>query len=317
MQDRNANNSQKYKNDSDGLFCIDRKPLVVSGKWLKIASLYKEIWYEKQIVDDPEMFINNLKSSKLNADIFTFSQRIPDWKPKYKYNIMWDNVAAIPITEYQEWWERLSSGMRKDVNRSVKKGVIVKEVKLNEKLIHGIVEINNDTRIRQGKVFPHYGKTFETVRKEYSTYPDNSIFIGAYYQDELVGIVKIVFVGDLACIMEFLSKTKYYDKRPSNAMIAKAVELLEYKNKSYFTYGPYYYGKKTKSTLVDFKRRCGFERILYPRYFIPLSLKGYAAIKLNLQLGLIGILPGNIFSALVYLRSIVYRKGKAGLQGRK
>ena len=287
---------------------IDNKLVVIAGKWIKVAAVHDEDWLEGPVIDNPELFISKLKESELKADIFTFAQKIPNCKPRYKFNMEWDNVAAIPITTYQDWWKKVSSDMRKDVKRAEKRGIIIKEVEFSDEIVQGVIEINNDTPIRQGRHFVHYGKDFETVKKEYSTYLDRSEFIGAYCKNELVAIIKMVYVGELACFMEILSKTKHNDKRPTNALIAKAVEICEKKRKSYLTYGKYYYGNKQKSSFVDFKRRNGFERILFPRYYVPLTVKGRISIKLKLQLGLLGILPGTLISILVNLRSYLYQK---------
>jgi hypothetical protein len=273
-----------------------------------MAVIQDEDWLEGQVVGDPELFVAKLKECKLKADIFTFGQKIPNTKPRYKYHMEWDNVAAIPITGFQDWWGRVSTDMRKDVNRAKKREVIVKVVEFNDELVKGIIGIHNDTPTRQGTVFVHYGKKFDVVKKDYGTYLDRSEFIGAYYKDELIGLIKMVYVGELACFMQILSKTAHHDKRPTNALIAKTVEISEEKGKAYLTYGKYYYGNKQKSSLVDFKRRNGFERILFPRYYIPLTLKGRIAIKVKLHLGLTGILPGNLLSFLVNLRSYLNQR---------
>lgn len=290
------------------MFYVDDKPIVVSGKWLRLAEIKGEDWLPGQIIDEPHVFIERLRESGLKADIFTFAQKIPDCKPKYSFNMQWDNMAAIPITSYQEWIDSVSSDMRKDLKRAEKRGVIVREVEFGDELIRGVVEINNETPIRQGKPFRHYGKDFLTVKREYATFPDTSQFIAAYYNDELIGIIKMIYVGELACLMEILSKTAHYDKRPTNAMIARAVEVSVQKGCSYLTYGRYFYGNKEKSSFVDFKRRNGFVRIRFPRYYIPLTTRGKLAIKLRLQLGLLGILPGSLISFMVELRAMMYRK---------
>jgi len=287
---------------------IDGLPVRVSKKWIKVAAVYDEDWLPGQVVSNPESFISRLRDSRLEADIFTFAQKIPDTKPKYQYPMEWDNVAAIPITTYADWWKQVSTDMRKDVKRAEKRGIVVKEVEFSDEIVRGVVEINNETPIRQGRPFVHYGKSFEVVNKEYSTYLDTCEFLVAYYEDELVGIIKMVYVGDLACIMEILSKTAHNDKRPVNALIAKAVAVCEKKQKSYLTYGPFFYGNKKKSSFVDFKRRNGFLRIVFPRYYVPLTFKGKIAIKLKLQRGWIGILPGFLISFLVDLRSKMYRR---------
>ncbi|MGD0236923.1 MAG: hypothetical protein ABSC55_20620 [Syntrophorhabdales bacterium] len=302
---------EKKSITNDALFCIDNKPIVIAGKWIKVAAVHDEDWLAGQVIDNPESFISKLKESELRADIFTFAQKIPDCKPRYKFNMEWGNAAAIPITTYQEWWGRVPSDLRKDVRRAQKRGLVIEEVALNDELIRGVVEMNNETPIRQGRRFVHYGLDFETVKKGYSTYLDRSAFIGAFYENELVGIIKMVYVGELACLMEILSKIEHYDKRPTNALIAKAVEICDRERKSYLTFGRYYYGNKEKSSIVDFKRRNGFERIIFPRYYVPLTAKGRVAVKLKLQLGLLGILPGTLISVLVNLRSHLHRRALA------
>lgn len=287
---------------------IDGWDILVIGRWLKMASVFDEDWHDRSIMANPAVFAEKIKKNGLRADIFTFAQRIPDCKPRYSYRFEWDNVAAIPITSYQDWWRRLTSDRRKDVKRAEKQGIVVKRVGLDDELINGIVEINNDVPFRQGKRFRHYGKDFETVKREYETFPERSEFLAAYFNDELVAILKMVYVGELACFLEILSKTKYHDKRPVNALISKAVEIAAEKKITYLTYGRYQYGNKRSSSFADFKQRNGFERIVFPRYYIPLTIKGRVAIRFRLQRGLLGILPGPLVTALVHLRSYFYMK---------
>jgi hypothetical protein len=288
-------------------FQIDGWDIVVRGRWLRTASVFDEDWHDRPIMADPAAFAAKIKAGGRGVDLFTFAQKIPDCKPRYPYRTEWDNVAAIPITSYSDWWERLSSDRRKDVKRAEKQGIVVKRVGLDDDLVRGIVELNNDVPFRQGKRFKHYGKDFDTVKREYATFPGRSEFLAAYFNDELAAILKMVYVGELACFLEILSRTKYHDKRPVNALIAKAVEIAVEEKKSYLTYGRYQYGNKRRSSFADFKQRNGFERIVFPRYYIPLTLKGRAALRFRLQQGLLGLLPGPLVTALVRWRSRLYR----------
>jgi hypothetical protein len=286
---------------------IDDRTVVVTGRFISTAAVHDESWLEGQVVENPENFIHKLKTSKLNADIFTFVQKIPDTQPKYKYHFEWDNVAAIPITTFKEWWEkRLPQVTRKSVRRAAKRGVTSKVSEFNDELINGIIGIHNDTLLRQGVPNADYGKDFNVVKEEYSSYLDKSLFIGAYLESELIGIIKLVQMGQLASIMQIISKTTHYDKRPTNVLITKAVEVCEKKGISFLIYGKYVYGNKADSSLTEFKRRNGFEQINMPRYYIPLTLKGKIAINLNIHLGLLGILPSNVISFLRKLRSKWY-----------
>ena len=294
--------------DQRGIIPIDGWDIVVKGKWLKTAVIVDEDWHDRPIMADPADFAKKIGRSGIKADIFAFAQKIPDCKPRYDFAFEWDNVAAIPITSYQDWWQRLTSDRRKDVKRAEKQGIIVKRVGLDDELVRGIVEINNDVPFRQGKRFKHYGKDFETTKREYATFPDRSEFLAATFNDELAAILKMVYVGELACFLEILSKTKYNDKRPINALISKAVEIAVEKKKTYLTYGRSQYGNKKRSSFADFKQRNGFERIVFPRYYIPLTAKGRAAVRLRLTRGLLGILPGPLVTAILDVRSRVTRK---------
>lgn len=283
---------------------IDDRTVIVTGKWVRIAAVRGEEWSAGQGVADPDLFVTKLKESGLKADIFAFSQKLPDTQPRYKYHIEWDNVAAIPITSFAEWWEkRLPQVTRKSIRRAGKRGVIAKATEFNDELVEGIIGVHNDTPMRQGRPFAHYGKDFDLVKKEYGTYEDRSQFVGAYFGSELIGIIKLIYLGNSASIMQILTKTQHYDKRPTNVLIAKAVEICEKKNIPFLIFGKFVYGKKTSSSLTEFKRRNGFEQILLPRYYIPLTLKGKIALKLKLHLGLLGMLPSGAISFLRDLRS--------------
>jgi hypothetical protein len=291
---------------------IDGRVVLARGRWIKTAEIHDEFWLEGPAVGDPGPFLAELKRSGLGADLFTFAERIPQTRPGHPYHVEWDNVAAIPIISYQDWWAGLSTDMRKDIKRAAQREVVTRAVALDEELVRGIVDIHDESPLRQGSVFRHYGKDFDTVKREYGTFPERSEFIGAYLKDELIGLIKMVYVGELACMMQILSKARHFDKRPTNALIAKAVEICEAKGKSYLTYGKYYYGNKVKSSLVDFKHRNGFVRILFPRYYVPLTAKGRAFIRLRLYRGPLGLLPGGLISLLVGLRSFVNRRIRPG-----
>src|SRR5205823_2613153 len=104
-------------------------------------------------------------------------------------------------------------------------GVVVKEAEFDDAFVEGIRHINDETPVRQGRTFWHYQKDFETVKAENSTYADRNIFIGAYYENELIGYVRMTTAGSVAHVINILCKQQHYDKRPANALLAKAVEI--------------------------------------------------------------------------------------------
>src|SRR5712692_1617259 len=93
---------------------IEGRTVVVTGKGLKIASIKDEGVVEGEPVPNPEKFIGELQQAGLRMDIFSFAQRIPDFTPKFRYRFEWDNVAAIPISSFEDWWtNRLPQESRK------------------------------------------------------------------------------------------------------------------------------------------------------------------------------------------------------------
>ena len=143
------------------------RTVVVTGKWIRTAEIRDEQVVEGTSVEDPELFITRLKESELKADIFTFTQRPPEITPKYDYHFDWDNWAVIPTTSFKDWWEnRLPQESRKNVRRAAKRGVVVRVVPFDDDLVEGIHRIYNETPVRQGKRFWHFGKDVETVRRE-------------------------------------------------------------------------------------------------------------------------------------------------------
>ena len=169
------------------------------------------------------------------------------------------------------------------------------------RFLEGISRIYNEVPVRQGKHFWHYGKDLQTIRHALATYLERSLFIGAYYQDELVGFMKITWVGTTATITQILSLKKHFDKRPNNLMIAKAIEICEKEGMSHFIYGNFVYFDPN-STLTEFKRRHGFEPVQLPRYYIPLTLKGSIAIGLGLHRGIAGNTPKAIMRQFLRIR---------------
>jgi hypothetical protein len=284
---------------------VDGKNIIVRGRWLRTAFIHNEEWLETE-VGDPALCVRTLKNQEpdgLSADIFTFAQKISATSPKYAYPVEWDSVAAVPITTFTNWWEGLPQETRKNVRRSRKRGVVVQVRKLDASLLQDLVDLNNDSPLRQGKVFTHYGKTRDQVTKDQVDFLDRSDYICAYTDQELIGIVKLVYRGDVASILTFLPKARHNDKRPANALIAKVVELCEEKGMSYLTYGMFNYGNKRDTPLREFKIRNGFNEVLVPRFYVPLSLKGTVSVRLKLHRGLLGLMPHSVITILVNTRA--------------
>jgi hypothetical protein len=197
--------------------------------------------------------------------------------------------------------------VRQNVRRAKRDGVVIKCVPFDDRLVWQIKEICDETPVRQGMRFWHYGKTFDEIKDVHGTYASRADYIGAYFGDELIGFVKLVYAGNIARTMNVISKQRYFHLRPTNALIAKAVEICAQKNVSHLVYGEYRFPGKAQSSLAGFKKRNGFEEVLSPRYFIPLTPKGSLFIKLGLHRGLRRCVPEPIGELLLSLREWLLR----------
>jgi hypothetical protein len=120
----------------------------------------------------------------------------------------------------------------------------------------------------------------------------------------MIGFLHLVYREDVAAILNLTVKPSHSDKRPANALIARAVEICEARGISHISYGLYNYGNKRDSSLREFKIRNGFKEILVPRYFVPITPWGQLCMKVNLHRGLIGILPHWVISSGVRARAL-------------
>jgi len=200
---------------------IDGFELVTTGRWFKTATVKSEDYVLGDAAAASDQLIAGLKTQSISADIFSFVQRPPDITPRFAFPMHWDNVALLPILGYAEWWEkRLNQDTRRCVRVATKRGLIVRPVQFDDAFCEGIQGIYNETPYRQGRKFWHYGKDLQTVKEENGTFVDRSEFIGAYHESELVGFLKMVYVGKTASIMQILSKMSHFDRRPMNALMA-------------------------------------------------------------------------------------------------
>jgi hypothetical protein len=283
------------------LECIEIKGqhFTVTGGLVKIVSLDEE-WFED--VNDPEHVIRTLKNSGMGADIFTFWQRLPDLEPRHGYYKELESIAVLPVQGFDHWFNKqISSRLRSQIRKAKKDGLEIRETAYDDEFVRGMTDIFNETPVRQGRRFWHYGKDFETVKRQFSTYVHRESMIGAYYQGEMIGLMMLANAGNYGLTGQIISKVKHRDKVTNNALIGKAVEVCERNNLPHLVY--FFW---TDDSLAEFKRRCGFEKQETPRYFVPLTAKGALALKMGLHRGWRNAIPGQVKVPLKKLRKFWY-----------
>lgn len=272
-----------------------------------MARIFDEPWLDLPPIENPAGFVQAVRDTGIRADLFTFAQQLPEVEPRFNTEFMeWDNVAAAPSSNYNQWWESLPQESRKNTRRAQKKGITVQPAVFDDALVAGIKRIYDETPLRQGRKFWHYGKDLATIKRENSSYLDRSQFIGAYLEGQLIGFIKMVYVGSTSRIMQVLSMNQHFDKYPANALVTAAMEACAKRPVDHFIYGQYVYGTKANSSITEFKRRNGFVQILLPRYYVPLTPVGRAALSAGLHRGLANSLPEPVVNFLLDTRSAVY-----------
>lgn len=280
----------------------------IQGRFPRIATIEGDKYC---FLDDPLSFVEELRKSKTRIDLFSFIQRLPETTPKYAFPMEWDNFAALPITTYEHWWNQvLGFKGRNKAKQAEKKHVRLQEIPFNQELIEGIWRIYNETPVRQGKPFPHYGMPLEKVRDYAGTFLDQSFFIGAFFENTLIGFSKVTLdeTRTQAGLMHIVSLIQHRDKAPTNALIAQAVKSCAERKVAYLVYSNFAYGNKQRDSLSDFKERNGFQRINIPRYYVPLTGTGKIALQLGLHHKLVDRLPENLITRLRNYRADWYSR---------
>jgi hypothetical protein len=282
------------------------KKIQIRGSLVRVARLDADTYH---FLEDPEPMLEGLRNCGNRIDLFTFMQRLPETSPKYSYPMEWDNLAVLPVSTFDHWWNhQIKSFPRNRARQAGKKGVVFREVPFDDALVKGIWEIYNETPIRQGRRFPHYGKDINTVHREGATYLDSSVFIGAFLGGSLIGFIKLVHDESRtqAGLMNILSMNRHRDKAPTNALIAEAVRSCAERGISYLVYANFAYGEKQASSLAHFKEVNGFARVDLPRYYVPLTAIGRAAFEFGLHRRLAERIPDSLAAKYRDLREAWY-----------
>jgi hypothetical protein len=288
---------------------INRPEMKVTGSVLKIASLRHE-WFE--FLDSPAAFVETLQLEKPVADVFTFLQEAHYARPSLGYHKEAASASVLTFKSYEDWWTNLHFKVRNKVRKVQKTGVELRATQLDDDLVRGVKAIYDESPIRQGRTFPHYGKRFEVIREDLSSFPECTCFIGAYSGDELVGFMKLFEGHGIMRTVHIISKLAHRDKCVMDALIARAVEVCDQRRITHLHYGAW-----ASRGLGVFRAKFGFERHNCPRYYVPLTRTGRVMLAGGFHHPLKERLPQNWIDRLATLRGRLYAlayDGNGGMQ---
>lgn len=284
------------------------KEIRIQGRLVRVARLEGEKY---TFPDNPDAFLSQLRECGTKVDLFTFLQRLPETSTRYPYPYEMDNLAVLPVTTFDHWWNnQIKSYPRNRARQAGKRGVFMREIPYGDELVRGICAIYNETPVRQGKKFPHYGMTLDKAREYAGTFLDRSVYIGAFIGEEMIGFVKLTMDDSRtqADLVHILSMAKHKDKAPTNALIAESVRACAQRKVSYLVYEHFTYGSKMGDSLSHFKEVNGFQRVDIPRYYVPLTSIGRMALRLGLHHRFTERIPESIASKFREVRKIWYER---------
>lgn len=280
---------------------IDGRSFGIRGWPISVASLEDE-WFED--LSDPVAAVRKLRQLSRPPDLLSFWQRPPDEVPRHRFHLEWDEIAALPVASYERWWtSQIECRARNQFRRAARKGVVVDEVAFDDCFVQGMTKIFNETPVRQGRPFWHYGKSFDTVKQQFSRFVHRESMVGAYLDGEMVGFLMLARADRFGAINQILSSLSHRDKSINNALVAKAVQICAERKLDHLVYALW-----SDSSLGEFKRRCGFRRMRLPRYYVPLSARGRLALACGAHRGWRAMLPPRLSSTLKQVRARWYAR---------
>ena len=76
-------------------------------------------------------------------------------------------LVAIRISTFAEWFEKkIHPNVRNKIRKADKQGIKVRIEPFNNRLVLGIMDIYNESQVRQGRRFTYFGKDFERTYEE-------------------------------------------------------------------------------------------------------------------------------------------------------
>ncbi len=252
--------------------------IVYKRGFAKVAKRAEQMEYTHDPPLTPRFFE---KLSERDVDIYTFVER--KWcrkltAPSKDWLKSEDNIALLKVMPYDEWLTSVGKKTRNMIRKAEKNGVKVEIAQPNDWLAEGIWKIYNETPVRQGRAFSHYGISLEDVKCQVAAYKGD-IFISAILGGELAGFIQLVCGDRIVVMSQILSLQKYWDKAVNNALVAKAVEICAAHKEPWLMYGR----MGNHPSLDAFKESNGFEKCVLARYYVTLTVKGRFAAKLGLH----------------------------------
>lgn len=271
------------------------KEVVVRGRILKTAALRHE-WCD--FLEYAPRDIERLLERGLTADLFTFVEDIGTNPDGYDYHHEMVSVAVLPVTTFEKWWDDIGFKPRNKIRKAQKSGVEVRVVELDDEFAKGVEAIYNESPVRQGRKFYHYGKKADAIKAELTSFQDQSILVGAYFREELIGFMKLFPGAHVLRTIHIIAKLSHREKCAMDILISKAVELCAERKLNYVQYGSW-----TDGGVGAFRGKHGFEPLTLKRYYVPLTWRGHLLLQLQFHRPMRDRIPASLLGHVLALRN--------------
>src|SRR4051794_22381999 len=114
------------------------KEVTVTGKLFRTARLRHE-WCD--FVEDPAEAIRGLRRTRAFVDLFTFVNEVGSENARYRFYNELVDLAILPVTTYQEWWDGIGFKTRNKLRKGQKSGVDIRVAALNDDFARGVEAI--------------------------------------------------------------------------------------------------------------------------------------------------------------------------------
>lgn len=205
-----------------------------------------------------------------------------------------ETIGILSTDSFDAWLKAVGKRVRQDIIRSERRGVLVKATHADDKFLRDALAIYNETPVRQGRRYTGYGETLEGLKKKFAESVSVEI-LAAYDENELIGILWMMCGDRVAQIGSFVHLVRKRDKLPAIALIAAAVKRCSERSVQFLAY-PTAFG--LQPGIDSFRLRMKFRPFAVPRYYVPLTRRGYASIRLHVHKPIQHVLPKAIARAL-------------------
>lgn len=268
-----------------------RNILVMKGRFLMQARLIWEYAYD---FTPQNAFLQDLKTYGVDLVSFverTFLRKIDRQDiPQTVHGgclTETETVGLLSMTSYEDWLRSIGKKARQDVCRSERRGIDVTNVRVDDRFLRDALAIYNETPVRQGRRYTGYGETLQRLKEKFRDSKSARI-LGAYHGAQLIGLLWMMPGDHVAQIGSFVHLISERDKLPAKALIAAAVRDCCEKGIRFLVY-PTAFG--LQPGIDSFRLRMKFVPFAVPRHYLPLTRRGYTALKLHVHKPIQHVLP--------------------------